>query len=597
MSASSRTIKVDALARVEGEGALLVRLRNGQVKDVKLRHLRAAALLRRPAARAPLLRGARHHRAHLRHLPGRLSDERGPRHGGGARRSRSPGSCAPCGACSTAASGSRATCCTWRCCTRPTSWATRAPCTWRRTTATWSGSRSSSRSSATTSSALVGGREIHPVNVRVGGFYKLPRREDLRGIAERLKRGLDGALQLTRAVAAFEFPDFERDYEFVALRHPDEYPLNEGRLVSSRGLDIAVADYEKHFQEEHVAHSNALHSVLLERGAYHVGPLARYSLNFDRLPAVAQDAATRRGAGAGLPESRSAASWCAASRRCSRWPRRCASSTPTSRPSGPPWRSCPAPGPATAAPRPRAASSITATRSTRAGLIQRAKIVPPTAQNQKTIEDDVRACVTENLALPDDAAAAALRAGDPQLRSVHLLRHALPEAPRGGPMSRCVVIGVGNRDRGDDAAGLELARRLGQHPPRGAEVRECSGRRLRAARGVARLAARHPGGRGRRRRTPGCHPPLRGPSAAAAGMAAARLDPLARRRRSRRAGTEPRASFRRRSWCTRSREAPSDTVVRSRLRFGARSGAWRRGSSGSSIRARVRDGRRTAICG
>lgn len=42
-------------------------------------------------------------------------------------------------------------------------------------------------------------------------------------------------------------------------------------------------------------------------------------------------------------------------------------------------------------------------------------------------------------------------------------------------MSRCVVIGVGNRDRGDDAAGLELARRLGQHPPRGAEVRECSG--------------------------------------------------------------------------------------------------------------------------
>ena len=56
------------------------------------------------------------------------------------------------------------------------------------------------------------------------------------------------------------FPDFERDYEFVALRHPDEYPLNEGRVVSNRGLDIAVAEYEQHFEEEHVPHSNALHS-------------------------------------------------------------------------------------------------------------------------------------------------------------------------------------------------------------------------------------------------------------------------------------------------------------------------------------------------
>src|SRR5208283_4857302 len=76
-----------------------------------------------------------------------------------------------------------------------------------------------------------------------------------------------------------------RDYEFVALRHPDEYPMNAGRIVSSAGLDIAVADYETKFIERQVPYSTALHSVLKDRGAYLVGPMARYALNRDRLPA------------------------------------------------------------------------------------------------------------------------------------------------------------------------------------------------------------------------------------------------------------------------------------------------------------------------
>jgi len=94
-----------------------------------------------------------------------------------------------------------------------------------------------------------------------------------------------------RWVAAFDFPDVERDYEFVALRHTDEYPFNEGRIVSSRGLDITAGEYEDHFEETHVERSTALHSRLRERGPYFVGPLARYSLNFDRLSRLAQEVA------------------------------------------------------------------------------------------------------------------------------------------------------------------------------------------------------------------------------------------------------------------------------------------------------------------
>jgi coenzyme F420-reducing hydrogenase alpha subunit len=144
---------------------------------------------------------------------------------------------------------------------------------------------------------LVGGREIHPINVRVGGFYKVPTRRALEPLAERLKWARDAALETVRFTAKLPFPDFQQDYQFVALRHPDEYPLNEGRLVSNRGLDISVDQYENHFVEEHVQHSNALHSVLKGDGAYFVGPLARYSLNFDRLSPLAQEAAREAGLG------------------------------------------------------------------------------------------------------------------------------------------------------------------------------------------------------------------------------------------------------------------------------------------------------------
>ena len=90
--------------------------------------------------------------------------------------------------------------------------------------------------------SLLGGREIHPINVRVGGFYRTPRRRELDPLAERLKWAREAALETVRWVAAFDFPDVERDYEFVALRHADEYPFNEGRIISSRGLELRLAN-------------------------------------------------------------------------------------------------------------------------------------------------------------------------------------------------------------------------------------------------------------------------------------------------------------------------------------------------------------------
>jgi sulfhydrogenase subunit alpha len=145
--------------------------------------------------------------------------------------------------------------------------------------------------------AFLGGREVHPINLRVGGFYKVPTKRELIPFIEKLKWARDAALEAVRWTATLPFPDFEQDYEFVALRDPDEYAITEGRLVSNKGLDIAVSEYDDHFAEEHVPHTNALHSGLKERGAYLVGPLARYNVSFDKLSPLAQQAARDAGLG------------------------------------------------------------------------------------------------------------------------------------------------------------------------------------------------------------------------------------------------------------------------------------------------------------
>ena len=114
----------------------------------------------------------------------------------------------------------------------------------------------------------LGGREIHPINVKVGGFYSTPPRAALEALVPQLEAAHRDITAALPWLASFDFPDFSRDYEFVALRHTSEYPICEGRIASSRGLDIAVSDYGEHFVEQQVSYSTALHSVTRAGGAY-----------------------------------------------------------------------------------------------------------------------------------------------------------------------------------------------------------------------------------------------------------------------------------------------------------------------------------------
>ena len=146
--------------------------------------------------------------------------------------------------------------------------------------------------------SLVGGRAVHPVNVKVGGFYRLPTRAELGALRPQIALALDQAIATVTMAAGFEFPDFEQDYEYVALTTPTDYPIEAGSFVTSSGRAFAVPDFDQWVTEEHVEHSNALHASLRDVGPYVVGPLARYSLNHDRLSPTARQAADAAGLGA-----------------------------------------------------------------------------------------------------------------------------------------------------------------------------------------------------------------------------------------------------------------------------------------------------------
>ena len=86
---------------------------------------------------------------------------------------------------------------------------------------------------------VVGGRSVHPVNVRVGGFHRLPRREELLAIRPALVAAREEAIAAVPIVSGFEFPDFEQPYLYLSLDSSNGYPLESGNLVTSAGLERA----------------------------------------------------------------------------------------------------------------------------------------------------------------------------------------------------------------------------------------------------------------------------------------------------------------------------------------------------------------------
>ncbi|MCC6221356.1 MAG: Ni/Fe hydrogenase subunit alpha [Deltaproteobacteria bacterium] len=140
--------------------------------------------------------------------------------------------------------------------------------------------------------SLVGGRDIHPINVCLGGFYKTPTFRELLEFADKLKQAHEDAIKTLEWLSTFRYPQLERGYLFVSLCHPHEYPIDRGKVISSAGLNIDVSQFENFFFEKHLPHSTALHATHIDADKkerdYLVGPMARFNLNFNCLTPTAK---------------------------------------------------------------------------------------------------------------------------------------------------------------------------------------------------------------------------------------------------------------------------------------------------------------------
>lgn len=247
----------------------------------------------------------------------------------------------------------------------------------------------------------LGGRAIHPVNVRVGGFYRVPTKRELRPLRDKLLRARETAVATVRWVGDFDVPDLEHHHELVALWRPDEYAVLGGRIRSSAGLDIAPEEFADHVVESHVARSNALHAHLLERGGYLVGPQARFALNFEQLSRGAREAAAAVDLGPHCRNPFRSIVMRAVEvlHACDEAIALIESYEPPDRPAVPVEPTAAVGHGVTEAPRGLLYNRYSLDVD---GLITDAVIVPPTSQNQPSIEHDLFHFVEKNLDLSDD---------------------------------------------------------------------------------------------------------------------------------------------------------------------------------------------------
>ena len=253
--------------------------------------------------------------------------------------------------------------------------------------------------------SLLGGRSVHPVSACIGGFTRAPRAAEVVALRAELDRARDDALAAVRWVSGFDLLDRNLDIEFVALCQPGEYPMNEGGMVSSKGLDCPQERFTEVFEEHQVPYSNALHATVKGRGAYFLGPLARINLNFDALGPTVTGVA--REAGIRWPSSNPSVSIVAraleilyaveeAMRIIDDY----------EEPAAPAASWTPRAGVGCAVTEAPRGSLYHLYETDEHGVIRRAHIVPPTAQNQAQIEADLRALAPSILPLSRERATA-----------------------------------------------------------------------------------------------------------------------------------------------------------------------------------------------
>jgi sulfhydrogenase subunit alpha len=277
----------------------------------------------------------------------------------------------------------------------------------------------------------IGGRSVHPVNACVGGFYRWSDAEPIQALLPELEWGLEASLETVRWSLTLPYPKLEMDYEFVALHRSDEYAIYDGEVWSSKRKPVPVDEFDKVYLEEHVRHSNALHGHTVDGNTYLVGPLARLNLNHEQLSPMARKALKE--SKIKLPLRNPYKSLIARAIELVDAYETAIQLVKGYQPSGkahvPLTLKAGVGSGASEAPRGLLFHRYAVDAN---GLVQRARIVPPTAQNLPRIEDDLRALVPQLIKMPQEEATLTaehlVRAYDPCIScATHFLKLKIEE--------------------------------------------------------------------------------------------------------------------------------------------------------------------------
>jgi coenzyme F420-reducing hydrogenase alpha subunit len=230
------------------------------------------------------------------------------------------------------------------------------------------------------------------VSLKIGGIYRAPSRAALRSLVPELDRLRGSVQKMVGFVSSLERPSLDRESTLVCLHDPARYAIDGGEIVSNQGVRLRPSAFEENFEEYQVDYSNALHSRMRGGGSYMVGPLARFSLNFEQLNPVAR--ATARDMGLKPPLKDPFQSMLVravevvhaleeSSREIGEYEEPARPSVPYKAKAGVCYG-------VSEAPRGILYHSYAVNGR---GQIERARIVPPTSQNQARMEDDVRLLV------------------------------------------------------------------------------------------------------------------------------------------------------------------------------------------------------------
>lgn len=235
---------------------------------------------------------------------------------------------------------------------------------------------------------VFGARSVHPVGLRVGGFHHAPAKNQINTLRQKLLDALPEAIELVRWTSSIAIPQDSQPFFSVSLRNDTRYAIEAGSIAVSDGLETTAPEYDTHFAEYQQPYSTALFSAYHQQ-PYLVGPLARLNLNHAQLPENIHRLIDETGLN--YPSGNVFTSMSARAVEILFAIQEAARFLEDYQVPDTPYVPI----------KPRAGVAYGATEAPRgllwhryevdeAGMIKNARIVPPTSQNQARIEDDLR---------------------------------------------------------------------------------------------------------------------------------------------------------------------------------------------------------------